>query len=153
MQWAARIGRQGLSVAVRGEGQLRDDRFSLALDPRTMALLGTVGRTVWYDGALAADGSVSLVPGPTAPADVKDLRGRWRATARGIELEVYLPFAAMGETEWPEEGDIGFALIWRHGDVALNWSGDSTWLSPREYGVLHRLTAGREKLPWVVRVR
>jgi len=153
LKWAARIGRRGLSVAISGQGRLTDDRFTLALDARPMALLGTVGRTFWVDGALRPDGGVTLTPGETSPADLQGISGAWRASEAGLDIELSLPYSLMEEPQWPEEGDIGFTLLWRHDGVTLNWSGDGEWLSPREYGVLHRLTSAREKLPWVVRVR
>ncbi|MBI5831834.1 MAG: hypothetical protein HZB16_05895 [Armatimonadetes bacterium] len=153
LRWAARAGKRGVGVAINGRGSLRDDRFSLAFDPRTMALLGTVGRTYWLDGTLRPDGTVALTPGPTVTGEVKGLTGAWRATEQGLDVELFVPFSLMSETQWPEEQDLGFALIWQHGDTALNWSGDNSWLSPREYGVLHRLATAHETLPWAVRVR
>ena len=158
LRLAFRAGRKGLHVAMRGVGDLTRDTFTILLDPRTPAQLGTVGRFYWLIGKLLPDGKVELLPGETTPRAQSGWTGAWRQTAEGLDLEVFVPYGVCETNTWPVDGDLGFDLRWSHhgadGRIThLHWFGDGYPWTPRGFGVVRLVTNPAENRPWLVRMR
>lgn len=135
--------------------------LTLFFDPRPPGVLGTCGPYFWASAELQADRKVRLGPGETTTF-FEGATGAWRKTAQGWDLELRLPYRAIGCREWPAAGDLGFSLIWIDRDAEagtdcqLYWAEDGQYWSPRWYGVVRRVDgseASLRALPWRVRWR
>jgi lysophospholipase L1-like esterase len=154
---AFKAGSKGLFIAMRGSGDLTNDRAAFFFDPRPPELLGTVGSYYWAGMSFAADGVVRLGKGETS-ANASELTGRWQATDAGLEAELFIPYALMDRDRWPASGDLGFSLVWTHRSkdgkpTQLMWAEDGHEWNPRWYGVIRRHAQPRQTLPFVVRVK
>lgn len=158
LQWSCRAGAQHLYLALRGSGQLTQDSFTVFFDPRSPELLGTVGRYYWFNGSLAADGTVKLAPGETSPPQTQ-MQGRWRSVDGQTVIELAVPYPLLGTTGWPASGDLGLSLCWTHRGAdqqvtQLQWSEDGHPWNPRWYGVVRlQQQPAATLLPWMVRTR
>ena len=87
------------------------------------------------------------------------LRGVWIAAEGGLVAECFIPYALMGISAWPESGDLGLSIIWRHkgadgASTRLAWSEDCHEWNPRWYGIVQRVAPGeRPALRHIVRVK
>ena len=156
LRWSFRAGESGLYLAARGQGELVGDNFTLFFDPRAPDELGTPGRYYWASGKLMPDRTVQLKRGETSAA-APTLRGAWRPTKSGLDLELFVPYALMERASWPQSGDLGFSLWWVHAPAEgkktnLLWSDEGHPWNPRWYGVVRR-TDDAQNLPFMVRVR
>lgn len=154
---AFKAGAGGIFIALRGRGGLANDRATLFFDPRPPELLGTVGPYYWAGLRFAADGVVNLDIGETS-VEAPHMAGRWRATADGLDAELFIPYALMDAAAWPASGDLGFSLVWTHQPkdgkpTRLTWSEDGHEWNPRWYGVLRRVVSPRDAMPFMVRVK
>lgn len=158
MTWSVRAGADAIGVAMRVQGAISADRFTIFLDPRPASELGTVGRYYWFSGEMKPDGMLALSGGETSPRGVKVL-GRWRSAGDATDIEMSIPYALCEQTGWPASGDLGWSLWWSHrgsdgATTQLQWSEDGHPWNPRWYGVVRRQeTAAPEALPWMVRIR
>lgn len=158
MRWSVRAGADGMHLALDVQGEVAKDRFTVFLDPRPAAELGTVGRYYWLSGALKPDGVLVLSPGETSPRGLKPV-GRWVAADGRTRLECTVPYALFEQQGWPASGDLGLSLWWVHhgGDgqtTHLQWSEDGHPWNPRWYGVVRlQEVPDPAALPWMVRVR
>ena len=157
LRMAFKTGSNGLFIALRGRGDLTNDRATLFFDPRPSEQLGTVGPYYWAGLSFAADGVVRLGKGETSTT-APGLTGRWQATDTGREAELFIPYALMDRDAWPASGDLGFSLVWTHQPndgqpTQLMWSENAHEWNPRWYGVVRHLQEPGAKLPFMVRVR
>lgn len=154
---AFKAGTNGIFIALRGRGELADDQATLFFDPRAPESLGTAGPYYWAGLRFAADGVVNLDKGETS-VETPHMAGRWRATAGGLEAELFIPYSLMDGSTWPASGDLGFSLVWTHqpkdgNSTQLKWSEDGHEWNPRWYGVLRRVFSPRDAVPFMVRVK
>lgn len=155
-EWAFKAGQDGIYLAMKGQGKLQDDNFTLFLDPRDPKELGTVGRYYWIGGKLLPNGRVQIKPGETSPKD-KIADGIWKATEQGLNLEFFVPYSVFETTAWPASGDLGLSIWWVHSGedgkrTSLFWSEAGHPWTPRWYGVVRRIKTPEEKLPYTVRL-
>lgn len=156
LRWAFKAGKGGLYLASHTTGDMARDTFTLFFDTRSPDLLGTVGRYYWVSGKLLPDGRLHVEKGETS-ATAPGLTGSWKKTATGVDLELFVPYAALDTSAWPRAGDLGLSIIWTHFDAADNhtdllWSENGHWWNPRWYGVVRRTDAPTPSLPYRVRV-
>lgn len=85
-----------------------------------------------------------------------DLQAVWKANADGTDFtaELFIPYAVAGLAAWPESGDLGFSLVWRHRHedgraTYLMWAENGHPWNPRWFGVVRRDPKG----PVAFRVR
>ena len=125
------------------------DRSGQGLD---LTVVGTVA---------TAEGKLRLSPGETT-SFFEGAEGAWRRTTQGWDMELRLPYRALGCAAWPVSGDLGFSLIWidrdngTGTDCQLYWAEDGQYWSPRWYGVVRKWDgseAALQALPWRVRWR
>ncbi len=158
LHWAVKVGDEAMHFAARATGDLARDSFTLFFDPREPAKLGTAGRYYWVAGKLKPEGKVSLATGETSPR--MRLTGAWSASEEGdgARIEFSVPYAVFEATDWPDSGDLGLSIWWRHrgpdGRVTnLQWSEDGHPWNPRWYGVLRKVQSPDQPLPYMVRIR
>jgi hypothetical protein len=126
--------------------------LTLFFDPRPPPVLGTAGPYYWASSILEENGRMRLGKGETTTA-FRDAAGAWRQTDDGWVAELRVPLSTFEREDWPPSGDLGFSLIWRDTDPGattgcqLFWSEDGQYWSPRWYGVLRLIEAGKEPSP------
>ncbi|HUS57556.1 MAG TPA: GDSL-type esterase/lipase family protein [Planctomycetota bacterium] len=156
LRWAFKAGKAGIFIAVKATGDVRKDRFVLFFDSRSPDLLGTPGRYYWVGGSLVENGVIGLGPGETTKL-APGIKGAWKATDAGADLEMFVPYELMELTEWPRTRDLGLSIWWTHtgpgGATHIMWSEDGHPWNTRWYGVVRLLKHARERLPYMVRVK
>lgn len=157
LRWAFKAGQAGIFVAVAAKGEIAEDRFTVFLDKRAPAELGTVGPYYWVNGQLEANGKVKVGRGETTPNSVKLAPGAWTAADDGTKLEFLIPYSALEAAAWPDSGDLGLSIQWTHkgpgGNTQLQWSEDGHPWNTRWYGAVRRQTDPAAPLPYVVHVK
>lgn len=138
LKMALRAGSEGVAIAFKHEGTVAGNRFFVWFDPRTPEELGTVGRYYWISGELIAADSVRIRRGETSPPDE-----RLAAAAGQGVVEIFVPYATMEQSGWPDSGDLGLSVHWQALDahskpVNLLWADDGHPWNPRWYGVVQR---------------
>ena len=156
LRWAFKSGKQGIYFSARATGDLSRDNFTIYFDPRAPELLGTVGRYYWISGKLLKNNRLELSQGETSTS-APEMKGAWKKTASGADLEFFVPYAAFDATAWPQSGDLGLSIVWIHRDVEgkrteLLWSENGHRWNPRWFGVVRRTDETNPKLPFMVRV-
>lgn len=162
LQWAYKAGKDGIYIAMRGSGPITKDNFTLFFDTRAPALLGTPGRYYWVSGSFAEKGALKLGRGETTTANV-NFPGTWQQTEKETTLEFMVPYAALELTAWPQAGDLGLSIWWRHTnqDATRNaghptnimWSEDGHPWNTRWYGVVRLDKGDGQPLPYMVRIK
>ncbi|MGE9297228.1 MAG: SGNH/GDSL hydrolase family protein, partial [Puniceicoccales bacterium] len=153
--WSFAADEEGVFVAIRGTGNLDQDRATLFFDPREPELLGTVGPYYWVDVQFQEGGRVTLRAGDSSPKNSAP-SGHWTQTPEGFAAELFVPYAALNVTGWPESGDLGVSIVWRHvspesgESTFLMWAEDGHPWNTRWYGVVRLNPDG--PLPYRVRV-
>lgn len=155
--WSFKAGRAGLYLAFRGQGDPSRDTFTLYFDARSPALLGSAGPYTWVECAMRNDGTLAMRPGDSSPdGSGRGLRAAWSGSekAGAFTGEIFVPYEVMGITAWPESGELGFSLVWRHRHADgllthLMWAENGHPWNTRWYGVLRRDPEGAD----VFRVR
>jgi len=154
LHWSFAAGKEGLFAAFRGTGDEKNDSFTLFFDPRPPELLGSAGPYFWVEGKFREDGTLALKAGDSSPA-AKGLEGKWKRSAGEIAGEIFIPYSLLDRSAWPESGDLGASIIWRHAPskekiTTLMWAEDGHPWNTRWYGVIRRNPTG--PLPYRVRV-
>ena len=161
MRWAVKAGENGIYFAVRGTGELRKDKFTLFFDTRDAALLGTAGRYYWCSGSLKDGGRVQVRRGETSRKS-PGLKGAWKKTPDGIDIELFVPYELMELHAWPDAAfgsrDLGLSIWWSHvgpdgKTTNLMWSEDGHPWNTRWYGVVRLVKRPDEKVPYMVRIK
>ncbi len=155
LNWSFAAGKDGIYVAFRGTANTRKDSATLFLDSRPAEHLGTVGPYYWVDLKFGSEGTLELKLGESSPQS-KGLRGAWTEADGMVRGEFFVPYVAMEAAAWPESGDLGISIVWRHvGDDSrstfLMWSENGHPWNPRWYGVVRLNPNG--PLPYRVRVK
>ena len=151
-------GRDGIYLAMRGEGDPTGDTITVFFDPRVPAQLGYVGPYYWVNLTFEPAGRIRASKGETSVTG-EGLKGAWLPTETGLEAEFFVPYTVFNTTAWPQSGDLGLSIVWRHkhadGRVTrLTWSENGHEWNPRWYGIVQR-TAPDEQAPtrYMVRIR
>ncbi|MFA6294685.1 MAG: SGNH/GDSL hydrolase family protein, partial [Victivallales bacterium] len=156
LQWTSRAGGQGLFLAIKANGSVDTDNFTLFFDERKPELLGTPGPYYWVSGSWNKDGSFKVSKGETSKK-ATGLAGKWKKTDYGAFVEIFIPYDLLDISSWPESGDLGFSLWWTHrgtgGVTNLMWSEDGHPWSTRWYGVIRLENQPGKSLPWMVRIK
>ena len=155
LDWSFAAGKEGMYVAFQGTADTQKDSATLHLDPRPAERLGTVGPYYWVELKFGSEGKLELKAGETSPQS-KGLHGAWQESNGAVRGEFFIPYAAMDVPAWPESGDLGVSIVWRHvgsdgNSTFLMWSENGHPWNPRWYGVV-RLDPGGP-LPFRVRVK
>ena len=113
---------------------------------------------MWLDGSFAENGALRLRVGETSRGREAGLKGVWRESDGARTLELLLPYAALGLTDWPASGDLGMSFLWTHqgtaGVTRLQWSEDRHPWNPRWFGVVRlQEKPDAAALPWMLRSR
>ena len=161
LEWAMAGDKDYVYLAARVQDKVVGrEALTLFFDPRPPGVLGTCGTYYWAGVQLLPDGKVALSPGETTRFFAGAV-GAWKRTAQGWDLELRLPYRALGCQEWPPSGDLGFSLVWTHAEggagthYQLYWAEDGQYWCPRWYGVVRRVSGDADlaRLPWRVRWR
>lgn len=157
LEFAFKAGNKGIYLAMRGKGKLTGDNACIFFDPRSPEQLGTAGPYYWLDMSFKKNGDVILRKGETT-TKAAGMTGRWIKTDQGMDAECFIPYELMDRENWPESGDLGLSIIWRHKhengkQTKLLWSEDSHEWNPRWYGVIRLLKNPEDKLPYRVRIK
>lgn len=154
--WGCKAGEKGLFLAIKANGTVDKDVFTLFFDARKPELLGTPGPYYWVSGSHAKDGSFKVSKGETSKKSAGP-EGKWKKTGYGAFIEVFVPYELMGLSSWPESGDLGFSLWWTHhgtgGVTQLMWSEDGHPWSTLWYGVIRLESQPGKPPPWMVRIK
>ena len=156
LRWAFKAGKDGIYFSARATGELKRDSCLVFFDTRTPELLGTPGRYYWISGKLLKDGRIELSKGETSTS-APEMRGIWKTTEGGANLEFFVPYVALDAAAWPQSGDLGLSIVWKHFDeggtrTELLWSENGHWWNPRWFGVVRRTDEPNPRLPFRVRV-
>jgi len=155
ISWTVKAAQDGFFIACKVKGDIEKDNFTIFFDTRNPERLGTAGKYYWLSGKLEDDNKIILKSGETSPKGVK-LDGKWRKNSDFYTLEMYIPYALIELSGWPEHKDLGLSFWWTHnnesGKTQLQWSEDGHPWNSRWYGVV-RLTEDTNNLPFVVRVK
>lgn len=158
LRWSCKAGKEGLYLAGKVTGDVRKDAFTLFFDPRTPDLLGTPGRYYWANGSFKENGAMSLSKGETSK-QAPGITGTWKPANDGMTFELFIPYALMEMTIWPNNGDLGLSIWWCHpvkeGEWPMNllWSDDGHPWNTRWYGVVRLDNGNGQPLPYMVRVK
>ncbi|HCE46501.1 MAG TPA: hypothetical protein DET40_23395 [Lentisphaeria bacterium] len=156
LKWSSRAGWQGLFIAIRANGSVESDNFTMFFDTRKPELLGTPGPYYWVSGSKDKAGAFKVSKGETSKK-ATGLAVKWSKTDYGAFIEMFIPYELMEMASWPESGDLGFSLWWNHkgpnGVTHLMWSEDGHPWNTRWYGVIRLENQPGKSMPWMVRVK
>jgi hypothetical protein len=141
-------------MAYLGTGEILKDSATLYFDPRPPQELGTAGPYTWIDLKFVPDGKIAISAGDSSPARDGSF-GFWKKTGASVSGEIFVPYGILGTVAWPESGDLGLSLVWRHvpevgKNTTLMWAENGHPWNPRWFGVVRLNPKG--PLPYRVRV-
>lgn len=156
MEFALRAGAGGVFIAIRAEGDLARDHFTLFFDSRGREDLGTPGVYYWISGRPDKEGTWVFRAGETSPRETQ-VMAMAQNTEIGMNFELFIPYEAIGLEAWPNSGDLGFSFWWNHtgedGKVTrLLWSDRGHPWNPRWFGVVRLDDGNSAPRPYMVRV-
>ena len=102
-------------------------------------------------------GIISVSAGESSP-EKKGGQGAWRKNNEGVTTgEIFVPYGFLGITHWPDAGDLGVSIVWKHREkngqsTSLMWSENGHPWNPLWFGVV-RCTSDAAALPFMIRVR
>ena len=136
-----KAGEKGLYMAFEGTGFLDKDNINIFFDKRAPELIGTAGPYYWLGMSFRDDGRVNLGQGETS-APNQPFQGAWRKTAKGLDAEIFVPYSLFDSEVWPEGGDLGLSVIWRHShegrSTRLGWFENGHEWNSRWYGTVRK---------------
>ncbi|OGV36903.1 MAG: hypothetical protein A2X48_16050 [Lentisphaerae bacterium GWF2_49_21] len=156
LQWSTKVGKDGIFMAIRANGSVENDNFTMFFDTRKPELLGTPGPYYWVSGSKDKNGIFKVSKGETSKK-ATGLAVNWKKTDYGAFLELFIPYDLLDMSSWPESSDLGFSLWWNHkgpnGVTHLMWSEDGHPWNTRWYGVIRLAKQPDEMMPWMVRIK
>ena len=134
-------GAKGLYMAFEGTGFLDKDNVNVFFDKRAPELIGTAGPYYWLGMKFDGNGRVHLDQGETSRRN-QPFAGAWVATDKGLDAEIFVPYSLFDSEAWPEGGDLGISVIWRHDhegrSARLGWCENGHEWNTRWYGTVRK---------------
>ncbi len=134
-------GEKGLYMAFEGTGFLDKDNVNIFFDKRAPELIGTAGPYFWLGMGFKDKGRVHLSQGETSKPN-QPFAGAWVETDKGLTAEIFVPYSLFDSETWPEGGDLGLSVIWRHSyegrSARLSWFENGHEWNSRWYGTVRK---------------
>jgi hypothetical protein len=134
-------GGKGLYMAFEGTGFLDRDSVNIFFDKREPAWIGTAGPYYWLGMGFRPEGAVALGQGETSRPN-QPFQGAWRATDKGLDAEIFVPYSLFDSETWPAGGDLGLSVVWRHShegrSTRLGWFENGHEWNSRWYGTVRK---------------